>query len=128
MTDEEEDFAPPPPRSRFRRLRKFAFWMLGIVGVIALVLLLGRWQVGRVGEAQLRSENARLDAADPGWKMAAIFAAREKAAPPPEENAANAVLKIAEDIPEDWRKWRNSEDATKWWTRRPGNRHRPGNA
>ena len=127
MTD-DEDFAPPPPRSRFRRLRKFALWVMGLVGAIALVLFLGRWQVGRLGDERLRAETARLDADDPGWKIEAIFAAREKAAPPPDENAATAVLKLAEDIPEDWRKWRNSDDANKWWARRPNNHLPPHDA
>ena len=64
MTDPDEDFAPPPPRSRFRRLRKFALWTLGGFAAVALVLYLGRWQVGRVGKQRLRVETARLDAAD----------------------------------------------------------------
>jgi len=121
VTDPDEDFAPPPPRSRFRRLRKFALWVTGIVGVIAIVLFLSRWQVGRIGEQHLRFETAKLDSEDPGWKLEAVMEARKKAEPPPAENAATAILAIADDLPDDWKRWRNSDDATKWWGGRPNN-------
>jgi hypothetical protein len=125
VTDDDEDSPPPPPRSRSRSLRKFALWLMGLLGMFALVLFLGRWQVGRVGEQQLRIETSRLDTDEPGWKFDAIFAERQKSAPPPADNAATAVLGVTEGIPEDWRKWRNSEDANRWWGRRADNRFPP---
>jgi hypothetical protein len=111
VTDADEDFAPPPPRRRFWRLRKFALWVVGIVAAVILLSFVGRWQVGRLGQRQLDATNARLDADDSGWRLDDIFEARKKAEPPGEENAARAVLDLAERIPEDWGKWRNSEQA-----------------
>ncbi|MBN9117808.1 MAG: hypothetical protein J0I06_01340, partial [Planctomycetes bacterium] len=125
MTDPDEDFAPPAPRPRSRRLRKFALWVLGVTGAIVLVLFLGRWQAGRLGERQLRAETARLDADDPDWTFDAILAERQKSTPPSAENAATAVLAVAERVPDEWLKWRNSEEATKGWPRRPDNRLPP---
>lgn len=125
MTDPDEDFAPPPPRSRFRRLRKLALWTLGLFGAVALVLYLGRWQVGRAGEQLLRVETARLDATDPGWKLDDLFAERQKKPPPDARTAATEILRIAENLPDDWKKWRNSDDAMKWLGGRCDNHLRP---
>ncbi len=122
MTDPDEDFAPPPPRPRGRWLRKVMLCLLGLCAAVALVLVLGRWQVGRIGQRQLQVETARLDADDPGWKLDAILAAHKKAELPPAENAADAVLEVAEGIPDDWNKWRNSEDAVKVWVRQQNHR------
>lgn len=121
---EDDDFAPPPPRKRFRWLRKIALFMLLGAGVIALLLVGGRWQAGRIGEQRLRVESARLDQEDPNWKLDAVLAAREKAVPD-DQNSAPAVLKLAEQIPDGWKKWRNSEDANKWWPTRRDNRLPP---
>ena len=109
--DADEDFAPPPPRSWLRRLRKFALVMLTVVGVIVLVAVVGRWQVGRMGQRQLEVTTARLDADEPDWRLDAILETRKKAEPPAAENSALMVLNLAERIPDDWRKWRNSEEA-----------------
>lgn len=127
MNDPDDDFAPPPPRPRFRRTRKAALWLIGIAGAIALVLFLGRWQVGRLGERQLRIETAKLDDTDPGWKLDAILAERQKAKPDG-ETAATAILSIADELPDDWKKWRNSDDANKWLGRRGDNRLPPAEA
>ena len=120
MTD-DEDFVPPPPRKRFRRLRKFAIAVLAVVGLVALVLFLGRWQIGRVSAERLRVESAKLDAEDPNWKLDAVLAEREKATPD-DQNSAPAVLKVAEQIPADWLKWRNSDEAGRWTPGRAVNR------
>jgi hypothetical protein len=126
VTDPDEDFAPPPQRrGLFHRLRRLAFCGLVLLGTIFLLVLLSRWQVGRVGAERLRAETARLDADDPGWKLDAILAERKKTEPPEADNAATAVLAIADQIPEPWLKWRYSEDANKWWARRQDNRLPP---
>lgn len=123
MTDDDE-FAPPAPRKRFRWVRKIALFMLIGLGIVALILLGGRWQLGRLGERRLQVESARLDQDDPNWKLDAVLAERDKAVPDA-ANSAPTVLKIAEQIPEDWKKWRNTEDATKWWPSRRDNRLPP---
>ena len=127
MIDDDDDFAPPPPRPRFRRLRKFALWSLGLFAVIAFVLFLGRWQTGRIGQRQLTVMTNQLDADEPGWRLDAILDARKKAEPPRDENAALMILEIAHDVPDEWRKWRGSEQAAPW-DRIEGNRLPPPDA
>ncbi|QJW93517.1 hypothetical protein [Frigoriglobus tundricola] len=114
MTDPDDDFAPPPPRSRFRWMRKVAFWGLGLFAAIAFVLFLGRWQTGRLGQRQLTVTTNRLDADDPGWRLDDIMAARQKAAPADNENAAPTILKLADNVPDEWKKWRGSAAAAPW--------------
>ncbi|QJW93515.1 hypothetical protein [Frigoriglobus tundricola] len=114
MTDPDDDFAPPPPRARFRWVRKLAFWGLGLFAAIAFVLFLGRWQTGRLGQRQLTVTTNRLDADDPGWRLDAIMAARKKAEPARDENAARLVLEIADGVPDEWKKWRGSKETALW--------------
>jgi hypothetical protein len=128
VTNPDEDFAPPPPRSRFRWVRRFALWALGVFAVIVLVLFVGRWQTSRLGQRQLTVTTNRLDADEPGWRLEAILDERKKAEPPPNENSAPVVLEIAEGIPEEWRKWRDSEQAMALWGRRGDNRLPPQEA
>lgn len=131
MTD-DEDFVPPPPQTALRkwgrRLRKLTLWTLGVFGVIALLLYAGRWQMGRVGEQRLRVEVNKLDAEDPNWKADVVFEERQQKLPPDAQNSAPAVLKIAEQIPPEWLKWRNSEEAGKWSVRYATNRLPPAEA
>ncbi len=129
MTD-DDDFAPPPPAQRtwLQRLRGLALAFLILVGILALLLFGGRWQMGRVGEQHLRAERARLDAEDPNWTLAPILAARDKAKPADADNAAPLVLKIAADIPDEWKKWQHSEEAGKWAGGRPSNHLPPAEA
>jgi hypothetical protein len=120
-TDADEDFAPPP-RSRSRRLRKFALWVFGIVVAVILLSFVGRWQAARLGQRQLDATNARLDAQEHGWRLDDIFEARKKTEPPGDENAARTVLDLAERIPDDWRKWRNSDEAAGFPPKQADNR------
>ncbi len=119
-TEPDEEFAPP--RSRFRRLRKVALWMLGIFVGFLVVLYLGRFQMGRLGQRQLNIQTNRLDETDPNWKLDAIMDARKQKEPPADENSATAVLKIADDIPQEWHDWRKTEEANHFWATRMGNR------
>ena len=96
--------------------------------MLVLVLFLGRWQVGRLGQRQLESTTTKLDTDEPGWRLDAILDARKKAEPPAAENAGPVVLKLADDIPEDWRKWRNSDEAAAFWPKRVENRLPPAAA
>jgi hypothetical protein len=102
--------------------------VLGFAGVIAifvLVLFVGRWQVGRLGQRNLDATNAKLDAGEPGWRLDAIEEERKRAEPPAAENAAPIVLDIAEHIPTEWQKWRNSEDANAFWAHHTDHRLPP---
>ncbi|MDY3558200.1 hypothetical protein R5W23_001806 [Gemmata sp. JC673] len=112
MIDPDDDFALP--RSRFRRVRKITFWSLGLFAAIVFVLLLGRWQTGRLGQRQLAVVTDRLDATDPGWRLDAILDEWVKAAPPQDENTAPQVLEIADAVPDEWKKWLASKEATPW--------------
>ncbi len=119
MTDEDEDFTPPFPRSRFRWVRKLAMWCLGFTAVLVMVLYVSRWQVGRIGQRQFDATTQRLDAEDPDWRLDAILDARSKNEPAAKDNAAPEVLDLAEQIPMEFRNWQKSEDATQFWRRNP---------
>jgi len=110
--DDDPESAPAPP-ARCRGWRRSFVRAALVLGGIAVVLAVGRWQVGRVGERKLKVAVAGIDAEEPGWRLEEIEAARERAAPPPDQNAASIVLRVADLIsPErekDWNTWRNSE-------------------
>ncbi len=127
MTD-DEDFTPPPPRSRFHWLRKLTRWCLVFVAVLALVVVVSRWQVGRVGQRQLDATTQRLDAEDPGWRLDAILDDRKKHEPAEQENAAPDVLRLAEDLPKEFREWQKSDHAPRFWQRNPKNHLPPPDA
>jgi hypothetical protein len=115
--DTEEDFAPPPPRSWLRRLRKLVLWALGLFAVLVLLTSVARWQAGRVGQRRLDDTIKRLDADEPGWRFDAIFEERKKTAPPANENSAPVILELADRIPDPWRTWRNSDEGLAFWGR-----------
>jgi hypothetical protein len=95
-----------------RRLRKFVLWVVGITAVVVLVAIVGRWEVGREGERRLTVTTQRLDADDPGWKFDAVFEPRHAPEPKGAETVAALIPELADGIPEDWRKWHNSEAST----------------
>lgn len=76
---------------------------LGIgVGLVALVVFVGRASFRKVGDRKLTEVTAKLDADEPGWRFEAIEAARKAAAPPPEENPAAAALGSLDGLPDTW--------------------------
>ncbi len=108
----------------FRRLlRRFFVTVLVIVAVVAAVTYGVRAYMSRVGGRELAAVNARLDATEPGWRLEAIEAARDRAAPPAEQNSAPLVLKVAEVIEgnKDWKEWQGSEE----WSARVLDPHLP---
>ena len=127
MTDADEDeLAPPTPRPRFRWVRRLVLWPAGAVAVVALVLLVGRWQVGRLGQRELNGTLQRLDAEEPDWRLDAVMAQRaRRPEPPANENANVRILKLADQIPNEWNEWANKLWATDWQREHPNNR-RPG--
>ncbi|MCI0705443.1 MAG: hypothetical protein L0241_30655 [Planctomycetia bacterium] len=120
---DEVEPTPKPPRKR--GLRRFAIRALIVLGVIALLLFVSRWQVGRIGQRHLNAANQQLDTEEPGWRLEALLAERNKTAPPPEENSAPAVLAVAKEIPSDWKKASRHGAAGAWPTDWP--RHYPEN-
>ena len=107
---------------RFRGFRKFTLWVVGIVSVIVLVAVVVCWQVGRIGQRQLDVATAKLDVDEPDWQLDAILDQRKKAEPPVKENSAPLILELAERIPDDWRKWRNTDESAGFPARRADNR------
>ncbi|MDB5312293.1 MAG: hypothetical protein JWO38_6495 [Gemmataceae bacterium] len=93
-----------------RRLKRFMIGLLVTVGVIGLVLFIGRASFNRIGVRKLAEITSRLDTEDPGWRLDDIEAARRQAAPPPELNPALIVLGIEARAPSGWQYYRNAED------------------
>jgi hypothetical protein len=101
MTEHEEDDEPAKPahRSGWRRFLKRAALILGILAFIAL---LARWQVGRIGQRHLDGTTAHLDATEPDWRLDDLEAARTQAAPPADKNPANVIIAFHKSIPPEW--------------------------
>lgn len=126
MTDPDDEPTPPPPRSRWRALRKLAASAGGTLAVIALVLFVSRWQVGRLGQRELTASLNRLDAEEPGWRLDAIMDERNRRPEPPaHENANTRILALADEIPKDWNEWQAEVGKTDGPRTHPDNR-RPG--
>ena len=69
MSEDEDDRRPEPPRGGFLRfLRGVAI----VAGVVALVWVVGRWQIARVGERKLRETVEQIEVAEPDWRFDAI--------------------------------------------------------
>lgn len=120
VTDADDDFTPPPPRPRFRKVRAAAKWFFGALALIALVLLAGRWQTGRFGQRQLGVTVQRLDAEDPNWRLDGVM--EEWARTEPHDKAAPDVLTIAKGIPQEFREWQTSGHAGPLYGQYPSNR------
>lgn len=121
MTETEDDL-PPPRRSRLHWFRKLAKWCGGAVAVVALVLFVGRWQVGRVGQRELDRTTQRLDAEEPGWRLDAILAERARRTPPAGADLNSQVLALAGEVPEGWDGWQTELLGTGWQREYPNNR------
>ena len=57
-----------------RWFKRFAAGVLVVLGLLALVLFIGRASVQRTGERKLADLTARLDATEPGWRIDEIEA------------------------------------------------------
>ncbi|MBX9627420.1 MAG: hypothetical protein K2X82_26690 [Gemmataceae bacterium] len=79
-------------RKRGSKLRGCFVGLMAVVGVLALVVVVGRSAFRRAGDRQLAVVVAKLDAEDPGWRFDAINAARARAAPPDEVNPARVAV------------------------------------
>jgi len=101
--DDPEHTVSPRRRGGWKRFLQRALLSLGILGILAFV---ARWQVSRVGQQHLDEMTTELNATDPGWRLDEIEATRRKAAPPPEKNTANEVLRLLENFPPEWQEYR----------------------
>jgi hypothetical protein len=97
---------------RLRRwLKRLAVVVLAVVGVLALVAWGGRIYLGRVGTEELARTTAKLDAEEPGWRLADLAARHRLKALPEERNSAPVVLKVNELLDRDWRERKGVESA-----------------
>jgi hypothetical protein len=84
------------PRRRWRWLRWLGLALVGLAASLAGKAIYNHHRVSLALEEAL----AELDAADPGWRLADIEAAREKV--PEAENSARVVVAAAKLLPENW--------------------------
>lgn len=100
----------PQQHSRFQRA---SFWLLKWGGRLLITLILttlvAREGCRHAGQRALRAEEARLDAAEPGWRLADLVAARDRTAPPDAQNSAHHVRKVRAAITPEWALWVKSE-------------------
>lgn len=88
-----------------RWLKRLAVSTLMLVGIVALVVYLGRAHFRIEGDRELAAVTTGLDTADPGWRIDAITAERQKALPPADANSTTVIAAAAEELPKDWQKW-----------------------
>lgn len=100
MSDSDETEEQIPKRRGWGRFLRRAFLVLAIPVVMALA---ARWQLGRIGQKQLDQMTAHLDATEPGWRLADIESAREKAAPEGDRNPSTVVIELNKAIPAEWK-------------------------
>jgi hypothetical protein len=85
-----------------RWLKRLAKGVLVVLGLLALVLFIGRASVQRTGERKLADLTARLDATEPGWRIDEIEARRLAASPPADQNSAAIVRRTQDRFPVEW--------------------------
>jgi hypothetical protein len=97
---------------RLRRwLKRLAIGALAVAGVLALTAWGGRIYLGRVGTEELQRTTAKLDAEEPGWRLADLAARHRLKTVPGERNSAPVVLKVSELLDRDWRDRKGVEAA-----------------
>lgn len=74
--------------------------------LLPMLALLIEMQVTRIkGERRLAAAIAALDAAEPGWRLPELTAARNQDLPLPPDNAAEIALKATALIPASYKEW-----------------------
>jgi hypothetical protein len=86
-----------------RLFKRILFGFGAILLVLAIVVLVAEFVMHRNGSGRLQSQTAELDAADPGWRLTEITAARSAAKPPAEANSATVVLELHDRMPLWWK-------------------------
>ena len=107
-------------RERKSKLRGCAVAVLSVVAVLALVVFVGRAAFRKVGGRQLAAVTQQLDAEDPGWRIEAIEARRQEAAPPPDENPARVALDAVKQLPAGWDHLLSDAGVGPVWNTYPG--------
>lgn len=106
------------PRSK---LKGCLFSLAVVVGVLGLILLVGRASFRRVGNRQLAAVVDKLDTEDPGWRFEAIEEARAKAAPPDAVNPARVVIEVQTPLEKTgWSQHLNDAGIGAAWNTHPG--------
>ncbi|HYH66640.1 MAG TPA: hypothetical protein VD866_18235 [Urbifossiella sp.] len=93
-----------------RWLKRTLFGAAVTVGVLALVVVIARASLRRMGTKELERVTARLDQDDPGWRLDDVLAARAKTAPPPERNPAEVARRLREGFSPEWQAFRGTRD------------------
>jgi hypothetical protein len=90
-----------------------AVGFLVLLGILTLVVWGTRAYFGRLGAERLNAVSAKLDAEDPGWRLEPLLARRQQQAPAKEQNAAEVVLPLGEQLSHErnkpWTDWRRAE-------------------
>jgi hypothetical protein len=82
-----------------------------VLGLVLGGLVIARWQVGRLGDDKLTDVVKKIEDNERSWKCEEIDSERLGHLPPPDENSAPLVLRLAEEIPPGWNQWRST---AKW--------------
>lgn len=90
--------------NRSSRWKKLATIVAVGLGVVVLIIYVGRASFQISGKRQLDEVNTALDASDPGWRLADLEQTRSSAAPPSGRNPSDAVLELHSRMPPDWKK------------------------
>ena len=102
----DENDRPLRSRSRLWKWTRRGLIFAGGLLLLAVVSLFGgRAYFRHDGRGELAAETAKLDAEHPGWRFTDLMAAREKAAPPDEQNSAVVVRRVRELTPKEWNDW-----------------------
>ncbi len=95
-----------------KRLRRLAIGFAVLVGVLALIVVAAEAMLHNSGAKKLAEVTGVTDAAEPGWRIDDIMAARQATQPPAGANTAPVVLSLhAANDTEAWKHIAQSDDA-----------------
>jgi hypothetical protein len=106
MNDIEDTLGPPPPRKK-GRFKTFLLGALLVLGLLVILVLASRWQLGRVGQENLAATTASLDTQDPNWRLEQIEDARTRAVAPGGKNPSLIILDFQKNQLPAWQKYRS---------------------
>src|SRR6185437_5465212 len=101
-----------PGRRAMKHLRRLAIGFAVLAGVLAVIVVAAEAMLHNSGSKKLAEVTGVTDAAEPGWRIDAIMAARQAAQPPANANTAPVVLSLhAANDTEAWKHVAQSDDA-----------------
>lgn len=93
-------------------LKRLAIGFAVLVGVLALIVVTAEAMLHNSGSKKLAEVTGVTDAAEPGWRIGDIMAARQASQPPAKANTAPFVLSLhAANDNEAWKHIAQSDDA-----------------